>query len=433
MTTEGTGRWDIYNHYVALRPEQRRNRVQAAKSFPWFGPDLRDDWRLRQSVDCGDPLLPGLAARYQARPRTIRYFQKFNPRQAREQSRASLIKNIDNYMVDYYPATTEDHEAFMGISGAIDDLCTMLQVPHAQLARPFVNGWKAGIEKLESQLGRALNLDLIFDMAQASFYYGVKPALKKAGFDPEKLTHPPEKWFHCWFGRCGLKRLLEMACLWERAYDRFSLKRLGFSDGESGGQYGWPRLLPDTYSHGPYRVVELASQHELETEGRKLQHCIASYGIKCLVSGSFIYALRDRLGNHISTFEIQFEMGRPVLQQHKGMLNQDPQVSEARAAERFIKRVLAPVSPVHLNEVRRARLLIESKMRGLLREPDSCEAELSQEEKDELASMLEFTHPAEARGSGIARYLRDTGIFGDAGAANRVENTIDCELPFRLV
>ena len=65
--------------------------------------------------------------------------------------------------------------------------------------------------------------------------------------------------------------------------------------------------------------------------GRKLQHCIASYGIKCLVSGSFIYALRDRLGNHISTFEIQFEMGRPVLQQHKGMLNQDPQLSEARA------------------------------------------------------------------------------------------------------
>ena len=72
----------------------------------------------------------------------------------------------------------------------------------------------------------------------------------------------------------------------------------------------------------------LASQHELETEGRKLSHCVASYGIKCLVSGSFIFSIRDCHGNHFSTFEIQFEHDLPILQQHKALNNEEPEPAE---------------------------------------------------------------------------------------------------------
>lgn len=411
LAAERTGRISIYNYYASANPERQRNRVQAAESFPWFSRTFRNDWRLRQAIDNGKPLVAELATCYQAQPCTIKYFQGFDLLQVPAESRTRLIKNLDHYTADYFPSTLEDHEAFITVADTLDDLASTLQVAHIQLARPFVNGWKSGIQRLEESLGRALNLGLIFDMAQASFYYGVKPALEKTGAASDQSIHPSAKWFQLWFGQYGLKRLLEMAYTWEHIYAHFSLKRLGMHDRNKVDKIlNWPQLLPSTYCHGPYRVVELASQHALETEGRNLKHCVASYGISCLVAGSFIYSIRDRLGNRLSTFEIKFEDGAPALQQHKALHNEEPEVEEQAIVERFIKGVLSTVSMSRVNKINCLRNGISLQMKGIFDETDSFEAELNDEEKKHLGSMVEFTHPPEVVRMDIVKYLKLAGI-----------------------
>ena len=154
----------------------------------------------------------------------------------------------------------------------------------------------------------------------------------------------------------------------------------------------------------------MSSQHELETEGRKLEHCIASYGVKCLVSGSFIFSIRDRQGNHLSTFEIQFENGVPVLQQHKALHNEKPEPGERAIVERFIEQVLSivPLGTIHNAHVQRQRIGMQ--MRGVLGEPDDLETELTEDERNQLGTLVEFTHPTAAMKKGIAEYLLSAGI-----------------------
>jgi len=41
LQAEGSGDNSSYNHYAAGSPEQQRNRIQAAKSYPWFSQALR--------------------------------------------------------------------------------------------------------------------------------------------------------------------------------------------------------------------------------------------------------------------------------------------------------------------------------------------------------------------------------------------------------
>ncbi|MFC1776688.1 PcfJ domain-containing protein [Pseudomonadota bacterium] len=421
LNAEWTGRTSIYNHYVSAIPSQRRNRVQAAESFPWFSRSFRSDWKLRQAIENGKPLATALATRYKARPRTIKYFQRFNQLQLPEESMVNAIKAIDNYTAEYFPATEEDHKVFMSVADTLDDLVSTFQIDPSHLARPFINGWKLGVEQLEASLGRALNLESIFDMAQASFHYGVKPALHVTGVTCGEHGHPPAKWFQLWFGHYGLKRLLEMAYRWEHLYGHFSLKRLGVSDENDADRIlSWPQLLPSSYCHGPYRVVELTSQHELETEGRKLEHCIASYGMKCLVSGSFIYSIRDRFGNHLSTFEIQFKNGMPELQQHKALLNEEPESGELAVVERFIKCVLSNVAQSRIQELHGLRNEISLKMRGVLAESDSYETELTEDERNQLGELVEFTHPAAAVRGGINEYMALAGIAFENRLADHV-------------
>ena len=45
-------------------------------------------------------------------------------------------------------------------------------------------------------------------------------------------------------------------------------------------------------NRGRWRIVELCSQRDLQFEGRELEHCVASYGSKCLAGKSAIFSLR---------------------------------------------------------------------------------------------------------------------------------------------
>jgi hypothetical protein len=92
-------------------------------------------------------------------------------------------------------------------------------------------------------------------------------------------------------------------------------------------------LLPFTYIRDGYRIRELTSQTALQQKGHRLGHCVGTYVVPCLVGGTFIYSVRDRLVQSLSTFEVTLSGAGPSLVQHKARLNTPTPESDLHPAE----------------------------------------------------------------------------------------------------
>ena len=285
LKAEGEGDNSIYNHYVSPSPEQHRNRIQAAKSYPWFSQSFRQNWQLRRSVDQTEPVLTELAKIYKIQPRTIKHFQGVIHYDVPPASKILFTQLVDNYSAEYLPKTPEDQKVFLALAKGLVDLANILQVDPVQLAKPFKNGWKDGLDKLEIYLDTKLDINSVNEMMLVSFYYGVLPLLKN-NKQLISLNQPPITWFSEWFSQYGLKHLLWMANKWRLIHDDLCIylfiKKYQLRDLQ------WPALLPITYFYDLYQIIELTSQCDLKSEGKRLEHCVASYIMKCLMSGSYI-------------------------------------------------------------------------------------------------------------------------------------------------
>ena len=413
LVNECTGKNHVYNHYMSLNPVTKKRRLQAASIYPWFSELFRQDGKFRTLVDRGNPISIELSNKFKVQPKTIKCLQVFMRNGIPSTSIGSFLKLADDYSIHYLPKNIKDFNVFAKLIGDIKDLADLLNVSPVHLAKPFINGWENGLHHLERSLEMSLNINSIFSMMQASYYYGLRPQLEAhtKGID---VTHPPVDWFSEWFSKYGLKRLLKMASKWDYLYGNFSLNRLGIKDDSRHQKkiLGWPALLPSRYSHGRYRVIELTSQHELETEGRKLEHCVASYGIKCLIYGSYIYTVQDFLGNSLSTFEIQFKNGKAALCQHHANGDDEPLENEIHLVKYFIKTVLPTVSYERRSKVQKERHEIGCHLQNHLSKPDTDENPLSEDEKIELQQMVAFTHPAKMKVEDVLQIFDPHTLLG---------------------
>lgn len=411
MQKEGTGNNVIYNHYISASSEHQRNRLQAADCYPWFTRLLRGNYKLRQAVDQGKPLSTELSNFYHVKSRTIKQFKQIIQPSFLSASKASLVKSLDKFTVDYFPDTEDDYVAFNSVSESLILLSDILQVTPIKMAKPFKGGWAAGIKTLEIQLNHSLDFEPVFNMMQASFYYGVMPVLY--GTPLEGKTQPPDNWYKAWFSAYGLKRLFEMANKWELLYGEFCLKRLDlqYENQDSPAILIWPSLLNANYTQGSYRIVELTSQHDLEIEGRKLEHCVAIYGPDCLISGSYIYSVRDRSGNSLSTFEINFFDDKPELVQHYSLLDETPTLEQQICVMNFVNTVLSSVSKEQREKIEECRHIIWQKIKGQSNFPDEQEEPLTPQEIETLQQMVAFTHPSGMDTEGILRFFDMSDIL----------------------
>jgi len=412
---EGTGNHSIYNQYVSANPEQQRNRIQAADSYPCFSLLLRTDYKLIDAVDSGKSLTTELATHYQVKPRTLKFFQNFiqhkfiTGESLLGHSKISWMKSIDHFTSEYFPKNKADHDAFFSISEPLLTLAELLQVEPVKLAKPFRNGWQHGIEQLEKQLDHPLDFEAIFNMMQASFYYGVKTLLN--GMQLNGTTHPPAKWYKVWFAQYGLKRLFKMANQWELEYGQFTCARLDIETNRDIKKkitnIKWPSLLSANYFHGSYSVVELTCQYDLEVEGENLEHCVASYGIQCLINGSHIYSIRDLLGNSLSTFEVKFNGNKAELLQHNAIGNSEPTDQQQACARYFVDSVLSTVSSKQRAMVEAKKHEIWNLMPDILYKPDIQIKLLTHTEKTTLQEMIAFTHPVDITTNNFYQYFNE--------------------------
>ncbi len=389
----GIGDNAVYNFYKSDNKVYQRNRLQAAESFSYFAQMLRYDYKLKTIVDYGKPLIAELASHYQVKSSTINLFRKLKEGFYINESTAVSLKNIDLLPEQYQPKNQTDYMIFSIFFEPLFTLAKLLNIKLLQIVKPFSGGWQVGKEKLEKALGKELEIESIFTMINASFYYGILPLLKKTKQDD--INYPSQQWYQHWFAHYGLKKLLVMAFRWEKDYGIFSLKRLNisFENKMQKGILKWPALLPSNYCHGPYRVIELTSIQDLETEGRKLQHCVASYAHNCLICGSYVYSIRDRFGNSLSTFEINFVNRRPSLIQHKALNNDKPTQEQKKCVQHFVNFVLTKVSYSEVIRTELQRKKLWGKMQGELLQVNTEEETLTEEEIKQLQELVAFTHP----------------------------------------
>jgi hypothetical protein len=294
------------------------------------------------------------------------------------------------------------------------------------LIKPLRKGWAVGLANLAEKSGGPLDVEAIFAMMQAAYRYGVRQALQTWQAEQgEALVIPPQAppgFFPLWFGRYGLGRLVVLAQRWRDDLTRFSLARLQAIESEAAAPQAaaplaWPALIPANHRHGAYRVIELDSQIALEQEGHQLEHCVGTYASACLDGENFIFAVRDRLGRPCSTFQIRITQTTPVLVQHKALGNSAPPDAEQALVARFIKRVLATVTPARIATVRAERQrLAEDAVAwldrlALLDELGALNGTINEQEAAALARLTEGLHPAEARREGIAAYLMRSGVL----------------------
>ena len=415
MRAEGAADVETYNHFWNADGAFRRNRIQAARSFPFFAGPIRGDWRLRRAVDRGDPLGRELAARYDVQPRTIQQVRALVPSYVPPEQRAVLLKRLDQLPAEYLPKTDGDWAAFLELSEPLSDLATVLEVDFPHLAAPFSSGWENGRTLLSSKLGAEFDVAAIYEMMQATYRYGVCPQIRDeliaAGRRKSVPDDPPAVFFPTWFGRYPLARLAGMAGDWRDAYRQFSLERLGLRNPALASKLSWTGLFETAvgYSHGRYRVLELTSRQALELEGREQEHCVASYAVKCLMGVSAIFSIRDRhSGKALSTFEIGLVGDTPALLRHHARGNERPQSDLQALATRFVEQVLLAVPTSRIAAVRKARRELGAKVRGLLDAPNTIEDALSDEESEELAEAVVPLHPAEVRREGLLAFVERT-------------------------
>lgn len=67
--------------------------------------------------------------------------------------------------------------------------------------------------------------------------------------------------------------------------------------------YYWDKSKINNYSDDQYAIIEINSYFELCEEGKKLEHCVASYANKCKNGNSIIFSLRE-FGVRFATIQV---------------------------------------------------------------------------------------------------------------------------------
>jgi hypothetical protein len=413
------GRWDpsAYNHLGAVEGPAKRNRRQAAHAFPWFQDALRDDWRLRRVVDAGQPLAPALEQRFAVSPSVLRRCRALPPAAVPQSRRSEVLRLAAEYPAEYLPSEAADWAAFLRVAPRLADLARVLRVDAPVLAASFKRGWQAGLESLREKHGAELDIDGIFDLMQAAYWYGLRPVLGALVGDDEGPAQPPAGFFPLWFARYDLARLHGMAARWRLAFGKVAAERV-LGQGAAGlAELAWPVLADAPARFGPYRVVELTSLGDLITEGERLGHCAASYAVKCVLGVSSLYSVRDDAGSPLSTFEVAVAGAHPALVQHRGPCNTHPPAGERQVVQQFVAEVLARLAPERVAAIRRARCALGAPVAKRLLAPNTSVDGPGPEVVALLAEAIAFAHPAEARRDGLLDFAQRHGDHLLAGLA----------------
>lgn len=338
---------DNYNTARSWTDVQRRNRLQAIRSYPWLFHELdlrtggpyyhsppQDFLNMRgvitKAIDRGQPLIPSLVKRYRVGKHTLRYAITFlNDRCRIPETIPTVLWFLDSIKPDHRPTNETDmailNNAIDWISGLRQDDD---QVYVRTVATTLFKEGVAGFRSLMKRLCPSHNPDNPFH--DVDDYLADYAQHTGNGLITQEIADSLVKQ---WIKEAGLLSLFAESERWHLAW----LTRQHEDDNRT-----WPAILPEPMWISNFQVQELNSTEMLLEEGKTMRHCVGSYAEQCVAGKAFIYSVQTRNGSLRSTVHIgghKGALGELIIMEHRAFANSTPSPSLESVADSLLQIV----------------------------------------------------------------------------------------------
>jgi hypothetical protein len=157
----------------------------------------------------------------------------------------------------------------------------------------------------------------------------------------------------------------------------------------------WPALLYEPVFFDGLTVISLINSFQLFKESESLNHCVPRYISACLLGHSHILAIRDESGESLSTVEITLVEDHagdlvPIIVQHCGPSNSEPDIACVRALTTAIHRLLEPGNQIWFREMAAIRSKRALEIYGYLVDCDDASVDAVAEVMPDLEQVEDW-------------------------------------------
>lgn len=349
----------FYNYLAGGTPVLRRNRIQAARLYPWIMRHVL--WneslgaipdRVRKAIDDGAPLVETLAGLFEVSPSVIKAISVC-PVEILAHAWRGDVRRLAwalNVIVPEYRPQSDEAWGRMG------EVVTLIErVTGSPIARLQNRFWLA----TAAQAGYVLKMpDLGGDAALSAGLIDLRNALRQVlGFrvSGDKSWHA--EWLACnraaadaieqvmarALGHVLFTRLLDIVRRWQGAFRR----QQSDNDEDHAMIRGLTWIAPmDQFIAEDRVIVPLLTAAELIDEGNAMDHCVGSYTCSCRMGSMQVWSVRKVDGTRCSTLATTFVRRldggwMAAIRQHRARHNEVPDSSSKAAAKALVRSLSA--------------------------------------------------------------------------------------------
>ncbi len=299
-----------YSFYLGHSPLSRRNRIQAARSYPVLQNVLPDLVDAVAAIDSGLPLAPEIARLAQVRSGATKLFRFSGYALPNLGALKALSLMAARIPADHLPRDGKSLGAMVHFGNDLlpgvtrrnawssdnrpEDEGHNTAWARELAADAFKTSWEVAVRSLEDR-----GIAHVHDFLRA-----VESTLKESGIDCNR--DDPNRPLIRLLRATTLSRLLRWSDEWHRRL-RFLQNQVDeTSPGESTSrrQPANPALLKSPRIVGDYVFTPLFTPEALRAEGRRMGHCVGGYSAAVARGDSFIFSVSDQGGNGLWTLEL---------------------------------------------------------------------------------------------------------------------------------
>jgi len=335
---------EFYNYIHSTHPFRVKARIQALTVLPmleWeFVSINKVSDRVRRRIDAGQSVWD---AYLEFHPGKVSILRRLASTQASPApwrgNLEGLLAVLDPVAPEKVPCNDEEWNAFhsiclgMGMNAMVEDRFDLYgrrelhqSIKRRWMAESSRMGWANAYQKFAVNEGGVDAIRDSFDFLDAignAGNYMAKQSGEKYVSTEEHKKKSSERWLKA-PQTFGMFRIVE----WSARWHRMIWDDTGQLDQNDEHLHSWLCLLPERVQlDSSVSAVSLGNSQALALEGKRMQHCVGGYAIRCFLGESHIISLRDSNDRSLSTLEIttdKYNERHLKIVQHKSHRNYTP-------------------------------------------------------------------------------------------------------------
>jgi hypothetical protein len=338
---------EFYNYFHSTQPFRIKARIQALTVLPmlkWeFAHINKVSDRVRRRIDTGKSVWDAYLEFHPGKASILRRLATTQASPAPWRGNLEgLLAVLDPVAPEKVPCNDEEWNAFhsiclgLGMIGREEDRFDLYgrhelhhTIKQRWLADASRLGWTNTYQKFVAIEGGTDAIRDSFDfldaIGNAGDYLASQSGEKSDSFQ-EKRKKSSERWVKA-PQTFGMFRIVE----WSARWHRMIWDDAGVSYNTDNKLDKLPLLLPERVQlSSSVQALSLGNSCALAAEGKRMQHCVGGYSIRCFLGESHIISLRDSDDRSLSTLEIRldkYNVHQMKIIQHKGHGNRSPERS----------------------------------------------------------------------------------------------------------